>query len=492
MAFRNKLGKLMSIHPMSFIIVQNERGHVDRYIHTSYMLDSNIDHSKQFFLFQINPDLFNKTLTNKTSNLILTKNYIKIYDTLRAKSDLHKEYFTEEYKDDESGMTTECEGYYTTINSDNNHGFGSDYIKVIMNLEAYEGNNIKSTERLIFPRVIYLGLNMTCAEAHMLIFEYFSKLLNKKNENIERIFKRIFKTMDTDLNNDSLEFQIKEEYPYRIRIKNICKGTKQPCLVCSNSDCINCLLPYSSSIKLKDILDRFPKVNDKLVDNSYYYLTDQQRKEINNIELKFILTWLPEYKEIFQELNTKRDHFFTLNFKQEDKHVSLYECLKKFGQYEDLDSSNEWFCTICKKHQKAGKKIEIYKTPYILILHLKRFKQHKITNLVEFPIHSLLLDDVVLSHEAGLIYDLIAVANHSGSLDYGHYYAYCKNPITKKWYKFDDSNIIPISNINDIVTNSAYMLIYRRKDMENMIDLQETYMRGFINYSNVVGAAKIC
>ena len=37
-----------------------------------------------------------------------------------------------------------------------------------------------------------------------------------------------------------------------------------------------------------------------------------------------------------------------------------------------------------------------------------------------------------------VLYDLYAISNHYGSLNGGHYTAFCKNPIAGKWYEFDD------------------------------------------------------
>jgi hypothetical protein len=480
MAFRNKLAKLMLIHPMSFIIVQLEKGQVDRYLSTSHTLELGRDNNKPLFLFQINPDLFMKTIVSKYDSTLMTKNFGKIYDTLRAKVNIHKEYFAEEYQDDETGITSPIDGFYKNVNVDNNHGFGSEFIKVIINLEAYDTCDTRSTERIIFPRVIYMNTTSTCAEIHLQIFEYFSKLFNKKGESNEKNWKRLFKDLDTEIKNDTFDFQNTEGYPYRVRIRNICRGTKQACFICNNITCFGCLLPYSTSLRLKDLLAKYPVNHQKQLDNTFYYLSDSQRKENKYTEFKLVLTWLQDYKEKVLELNTKKDHFFSLPSVKDDKHISLYDCFKNFGQFEKLDSSNEWFCTSCKKHQKAGKKIEIYKTPAVLIIHLKRFKNHKITNLVDFPVNNLILDGLVGS-ETELVYDLVGVANHSGALDYGHYYAYVKNPIAKRWYKFDDSHVTQIG-VNEIVTNTAYILIYRRRGLENMLDLLEIYNQPFVDY----------
>ena len=38
-------------------------------------------------------------------------------------------------------------------------------------------------------------------------------------------------------------------------------------------------------------------------------------------------------------------------------------------------------------------------------------------------------------------YNLIAVSNHFGGLGGGHYTAFAKNNVDKKWYYFDDSSV---------------------------------------------------
>ena len=66
------------------------------------------------------------------------------------------------------------------------------------------------------------------------------------------------------------------------------------------------------------------------------------------------------------------------------------------------------------------------------------------------------------------IYDLYGVSNHFGSMNGGHYTAFCKNPIVKKWYNFDDSQVNQLcSGKNEqeaqqlICTKAAYVIFYR-------------------------------
>jgi len=54
-------------------------------------------------------------------------------------------------------------------------------------------------------------------------------------------------------------------------------------------------------------------------------------------------------------------------------------------------------------------------------------------------------------------YNLYAISNHTGTLDFGHYYAYCK--IENTWYEFNDSYVTNITDIEN-ESNSVYALFY--------------------------------
>merc|ERR1711862_413477 len=51
----------------------------------------------------------------------------------------------------------------------------------------------------------------------------------------------------------------------------------------------------------------------------------------------------------------------------------------------------------------------------------------------------------------------------------GHYTAFAKNFNDQKWYKFDDSNVSP-ANEDKICSTAAYVLFYRRKDVDIPVD----------------------
>ena len=69
-----------------------------------------------------------------------------------------------------------------------------------------------------------------------------------------------------------------------------------------------------------------------------------------------------------------------------------------------------------------------------------------------------------------VLYDLFAVCNHFGRLGYGHYTAVAREwspetaTLLDKWYEYDDDAVKELSDIDrDVVTNSAYILFYRRR-----------------------------
>jgi hypothetical protein len=53
--------------------------------------------------------------------------------------------------------------------------------------------------------------------------------------------------------------------------------------------------------------------------------------------------------------------------------ISLYDCLSWFSTEETLTGNDKWFCSRCKIHVNARKKMELYRAPEFLIMHLKRF-----------------------------------------------------------------------------------------------------------------------
>ena len=55
--------------------------------------------------------------------------------------------------------------------------------------------------------------------------------------------------------------------------------------------------------------------------------------------------------------------------------ITLVKCLEAFTRQEELGENEKYYCSLCKKHQLASKKLQIWRLPPVLIVHLKRFHQ---------------------------------------------------------------------------------------------------------------------
>ncbi|XP_075893390.1 ubiquitin carboxyl-terminal hydrolase 4 [Nelusetta ayraudi] len=172
-----------------------------------------------------------------------------------------------------------------------------------------------------------------------------------------------------------------------------------------------------------------------------------------------------------QEAEAYEKHESMLQPQKKKATVALKECIELFTTMETLGEHDPWYCPTCKKHQQATKKFDLWSLPRILVVHLKRFSYNrcwrdKLDTVVDFPIRDLNMSEFVCDPKAGpYVYDLIAVSNHYGGMGGGHYTAYGKNKVEKKWYYFDDSSVSSASE-DQIVTKAAYVLFYQRRDEE--------------------------
>lgn len=151
--------------------------------------------------------------------------------------------------------------------------------------------------------------------------------------------------------------------------------------------------------------------------------------------------------------------------------VNLLHCLEQFANHEELAQDDWAYCERTRRCERSSVKMDIWSAPECLIVHLKRFAvdattgdTEKIDTFVQFPLDLDLAPFVVGPSSASAQYRLYAVVNHSGSLSFGHYTAYCKvgqDPDRTRWYHFNDATVSAASE-SDIVSREAYLLFYER------------------------------
>ncbi|CAN1277741.1 Ubiquitin carboxyl-terminal hydrolase 8 [Linum perenne] len=156
-----------------------------------------------------------------------------------------------------------------------------------------------------------------------------------------------------------------------------------------------------------------------------------------------------------------------LPMKRSMESVSLYKCLESFLKEEPLGPEDMWYCPNCKKPRQATKKLDLWRLPEILVIHLKRFSYNRYLNekletYVDFPTDDLDLSTYISynidSRSCG--YALFAISNHYGGMGSGHYTAFVDHG-HDTWYEFNDERVYPVSK-ESIRSSAAYVLFYRR------------------------------
>ena len=176
--------------------------------------------------------------------------------------------------------------------------------------------------------------------------------------------------------------------------------------------------------------------------------------------------------------------------------ATLADCLECFCQPEQLDESDTWYCSKCKDHVRAVKKLDLWYLPPVLVVHLKRFSysrysRDKLDTHIDFPLQLDLSGFISRSAQATSkkmkldlereepnksanasssfanqdddpVYDLYAVSNHFGGMGGGHYTAFCQMPDDQGWFDFDDSHVSEV-DVGKVQSPAAYVLFYHRR-----------------------------
>jgi ubiquitin C-terminal hydrolase len=154
-----------------------------------------------------------------------------------------------------------------------------------------------------------------------------------------------------------------------------------------------------------------------------------------------------------------------------DAKLTLDDCFKKYTDTEELEDL--YYCDHEKKKVKATKKMYVWQPPKVLVIHLNRFEHNgyhvnKINKRVEYPLKDFELGDYYSEFKShDYKYELTGVSLHSGGAKGGHYTAYRKNKINNVWYNCNDSSVNYIEESaveGTIVSNNAYILVYRRQE----------------------------
>ena len=166
---------------------------------------------------------------------------------------------------------------------------------------------------------------------------------------------------------------------------------------------------------------------------------------------------LEEVRKFKNKNNLNNNLNYNINLNNNE--VNIYDC---FLYYQRINE-NTVNCNFCRTTSYSSMANFIFTGPEILIIILDRGKGFKYNLKLNF-VEKLNLDKFIERKDAGVDYQLIGVITHIGESDMsGHFIAYCKDPISNAWYKFDDSIVNQVTNFKTEVIDFSmpYVLFYQ-------------------------------
>ncbi|CAD5210219.1 unnamed protein product [Bursaphelenchus okinawaensis] len=161
---------------------------------------------------------------------------------------------------------------------------------------------------------------------------------------------------------------------------------------------------------------------------------------------------------------------------------TLEDCLANYVKSESLGATAKIKCESCGSYESATKRLTLKKLPLVACFHLKRFehtlanRRKKIRIPVRFP-EQIDLTPYTTSYcttkngigtyavneqliESSNVYDLLAVVNHNGNTESGHYSCFVRHK-DNQWYKVNDQ-IITSQVLESVLASEGYLLFYTK------------------------------
>ena len=220
-------------------------------------------------------------------------------------------------------------------------------------------------------------------------------------------------------------------------------------------------------------------------------------KNENNTKLKEIIQNFKTQRPLFLLIDFKKYEYMFKNFyhqfiDEKDPHmcltqdITIYDCFEIYSQEKKLTGEKNFICSKCNRNVTPLQNIYPYSSPKYLILGIQRIKKkfEDLTEMInntkddrlvgypleEFDVTSYFLNDTILNkdnQDKKSIYNLKSIILHCGTIKKSNYKTIVKNK--NNWYEIDDNEIKQI-DINNVINQNAYILIYEKIDKLNEIE----------------------
>ena len=227
-------------------------------------------------------------------------------------------------------------------------------------------------------------------------------------------------------------------------------------------------------------------------------LSDQLQQQAMGTKLAQIVSQLyhgiyEDYAKCLQceNLRSHKIPYFAIGLDIENVNT-LKQAFENYIKPETLDGDNKVNCDICGNKQATKKGLRFIGFPYFLSIHLKRWtfslislQRIKVHNKIDFPnifdASQFIEKNNENNDNESMEYELYSMMLHTGGALGGHYFAYIKDFNNQKWYEFNDSKVIQISqedinhffeknnNDNDNENNNNNNNSNNKNDIQNIM-----------------------
>ena len=153
-----------------------------------------------------------------------------------------------------------------------------------------------------------------------------------------------------------------------------------------------------------------------------------------------------------------------MNNTQQQSEVGIFDCFDYEAKQNVMTGQNAMYCNQCKITCDSYMRTNLVTGPEIFILLLNRGKGIEFDIKLNFTEY-LDLSNYIEYKNTGYYYKLIGVITHIGESGMGgHFIAYCRDPITEKWHKYNDAIVTDVVNFQKDVIDFAmpYLLFYQK------------------------------
>ena len=161
------------------------------------------------------------------------------------------------------------------------------------------------------------------------------------------------------------------------------------------------------------------------------------------------------------------------------EYVTLEDCFNHYEVPEELKGDNQIYCNHCNRLADALSSNKLYNCPEVLTIILNRGKGIEFDVEFKYPMKFNISKYIMVTTDE-TNYELIGVIAHLGESSMsGHFIAYCKSPVDKNWYFYNDAIVQKCEN-PEVEINSRgipYVLFYQKIKIskENIICLYFNY-----------------